>query len=185
MINLYVALVHYPVVNKQGETIAAAVTNLDLHDIARAARTYGAKAFYVVTPLADQMRLVEKIVAHWTTGGGGGYNPKRREALSLIHIEASLAGVLTDIHAREGTAAEVVVTSAKKRAEPLDYGRFREMLHGGTPFLLVFGTGWGLSEAVMETADHVLSPVSGPADYNHLSVRCAAAVILDRLAGCR
>ncbi|MBT8351253.1 MAG: RNA methyltransferase, partial [Deltaproteobacteria bacterium] len=38
--NLYVALVHYPVVNKNGDVIASAVTNLDLHDIARAAKTY-------------------------------------------------------------------------------------------------------------------------------------------------
>ncbi len=51
-------------VNKKGEIIASAVTNLDLHDIARAARTFGVGRFFVVTPLADQKRLVEKIVAH-------------------------------------------------------------------------------------------------------------------------
>ncbi|MDX9788379.1 MAG: RNA methyltransferase [Desulfobacterales bacterium] len=184
MVNLYVALVHYPVVNKQGDIIAAAVTNLDLHDIARSACTYGARAFYVVTPLTDQMRMIEKIVSHWTTGGGGRYNPARREALSLIRIESSLSDVLEDIRAKEGINAEIVVTSAKKRAGSLGYQRFKEMIHDGRPYLMVLGTAWGLSETVMETADHVLAPVSGPADYNHLSVRSAAAIILDRLVGC-
>ena len=45
-----VVLVHHPVVDKNGDTIAAAVTALDLHDIARVAKTYGLAAFYVVTP---------------------------------------------------------------------------------------------------------------------------------------
>jgi hypothetical protein len=61
------------------------------------------------------------------------------------------------------------------------------MIHGGgqrrRPCVLVFGTAWGLSEALMETADYILVPVSGPEDYNHLSVRSAAAIILDRLMG--
>lgn len=184
MVNLYVALVHYPVVNKQGDIIAAAVTNLDLHDIARTARTYGVRAFYVVTPLTDQVRMVEKIVSHWTTGGGGHYNPKRREALSLIRIKATLPDVLEDIRATDGVSAGLVVTSAKKRAGSVGYSRFKEMLDDGRPYLMVLGTAWGLSETVMETADYVLAPVNGPADYNHLSVRSAAAIILDRLMGC-
>ena len=63
MPNLYVALTHYPVVNKRGEIIASALTNLDLHDIARASKTFGVKSFYVVTPLSDQKLLAEKIIA--------------------------------------------------------------------------------------------------------------------------
>ena len=57
MPNLYLALTHYPVVNKRGEIIASALTNLDLHDIARVARTYGVKGYYVITPLEDQREL--------------------------------------------------------------------------------------------------------------------------------
>ena len=41
--------------------IASAVTNLDLHDIARAARTYAVDGVYVVTPLEDQRALVERL----------------------------------------------------------------------------------------------------------------------------
>ena len=75
MPDLYVALTHYPVVNKRGETIASAVTNLDLHDISRTAKTYGLKSFYVVSPLKDQKTLVQRIISHWTTGAGAVYNP--------------------------------------------------------------------------------------------------------------
>jgi hypothetical protein len=184
MVNLYVALIHHPVVNKRGETIASAVTNLDLHDIARTARTYGVKAFFVVTPLTDQVRLVETIVAHWTQGGGGRYNPKRREALALIRVEPSLSLVLDRIGEGEGERPAVIVTSARSRAHSIGFDALREMIHGGRrPCLLVFGTAWGLSEALMETADYALVPISGPETYNHLSVRSAAAIVLDRLMG--
>ena len=84
--DIYLALLHYPVVNKRGKVIASAVTNLDLHDMARSARTYGVNAFYVVTPLDDQKALAAKLVDHWVNGGGARYNPKRCEALQLIHI---------------------------------------------------------------------------------------------------
>ena len=53
------------------------------------------------------------------------------------------------------------------------------------PYLLIFGTGWGLTETVFSRADVVLEPVRGPGSYNHLSVRSAVAIILDRLFGCR
>ena len=36
---LYVALVHYPVYDKNGRRIASAITTFDLHDLSRAART--------------------------------------------------------------------------------------------------------------------------------------------------
>jgi hypothetical protein len=65
MINLYVALAHYPVVNKNGDIITSAVTNLDLHDISRVVKTYGVRSFYVTTPLEDQKTLIKKIVSHW------------------------------------------------------------------------------------------------------------------------
>jgi hypothetical protein len=51
--------------------------------------------------------------------------------------------------------------------------------------LLLFGTGWGLTEDVIARAHHRLPPIMGPGTYNHLSVRSAAAVILDRVCGRR
>jgi len=180
--SLYLALMHYPVVNKNGDKIASAVPNLDLHDIARAAKTYEVKAFYVSTPLSDQKELVEKIVSYWVTGKGAEYNPKRRDALDLIIIKDSLEDIVQDIRVREQALPKTVVTSARSNSGNISYGRFREMLNEkGQPYLLLFGTAWGLSEEIMTEADYILDPVMGNSDYNHLSVRSAASIILDRL----
>ncbi|MFO7557039.1 MAG: RNA methyltransferase [Desulfobacterales bacterium] len=181
--NLYIALVHYPVVNKNGKIIASAVTNLDLHDISRSARTYGVRAFYVVTPLSDQKELVEKIVLHWLEGTGARYNPKRREALELISIKDSLDEVIEHVRENTGDSPKTVVTSAGHSPRNISFKRFGEMLQDGTLYLLILGTGWGLSENFMAEADYVLNPILGNTDYNHLAVRSAAAVILDRLFG--
>lgn len=183
MPNLYVALIHYPVINKSGEKIAAAVTNLDLHDISRAAKTYGVKQFYVVTPLTDQRELVSRIASHWMQGAGASYNPNRRESMSLVRPVDSFDAVLDSIAAVEGEVPKTVVTSAKENRGCIGFEKLKEMLKSGSPHLLLFGTAWGLSEDFVSAADYVLEPVRGSKDYNHLSVRSAAAVILDRLVG--
>ncbi|MDM8525712.1 RNA methyltransferase [Desulfococcaceae bacterium HSG8] len=178
--NLCIALVHYPVVNKNGDVIASAVTNLDLHDISRLAKTYGVSPFYVVTPLKDQRALVEKIVSHWTRGTGARYNPMRQEALELIRIRESLAEVADHIR-NNGEEPEIVVTSARDYPQSISHARFREMLTSGKKYVLSFGTAWGLSEDMISEAHHVLDPIKGNADYNHLSVRSAVSIMLDRL----
>ena len=183
MPNLYVALVHYPVINKNGEIIASAITNLDLHDISRVAKTYGVRAFYVVTPLQDQKDMAERIISHWVTGAGAGYNPNRREALELIHLKDSLAEVKAHIGGFGKGFPKIVVTCARNNYPSIGYSQFREMLETEGPFLLVFGTAWGLAENFIKAADFVLEPVKGVSGYNHLSVRSAAAIILDRLMG--
>jgi hypothetical protein len=159
------------------------VTNLDLHDISRAAVTYGAQSFYVVTPLTDQQSLVEKIIAHWTNGVGANYNPARREALQLIRIRETLEAVVEDIrkHSDRGARPRTVATSAKKRSKAIGFDVFRRMLAEGDPYVLVLGTAWGLAEELVQAADYTLVPIKGPAEYNHLSVRSAASIILDRL----
>ncbi len=184
-ISLYVALIHYPVVNKNGEVIASAVTNLDLHDIARASKTYGVIGYYVVTPLEDQKALVEKIISHWVTGVGAAYNPVRREALELIRVKDSVAAVIEDIRNRGEGMPKTVVTSAREYPRSIGYETFREMLETGSPYLLNFGTAWGLPESLISEADYVLNPIKGKCGYNHLSVRSAVSVILDRVMGVR
>lgn len=181
--NLFVALTHYPVINKNGDTIASAVTNLDLHDMSRVAKTYGIPAFYVVTPLADQKALVERIVRHWVEGVGARYNPIRREALELVRLESSLEAVKNRIAATGSESPEVVVTSACRKTWNLSFDKFRNMLKTDKSYLLVFGTAWGLSESFINEADHLLEPITGSEDYNHLSVRSASAIVLDRLLG--
>jgi hypothetical protein len=178
-----VALTHYPVKDKNGDTIASAVTNLDLHDIARAAKTYGVKSFYVITPIIDQKKLIERIVAHWSTGMGARYNPKRCEALALIKIKGSLDEVKNDMVDNGSSYPKTVVTSARQIPRSIDYERFREMLKTDNPYLLILGTAWGLSDEIVNAADYLLKPIEGGTEYNHLSVRSAASIILDRLLG--
>ena len=181
--NLHVILVHYPVVSKNGDIIASAVTNLDLHDIARAGRTYGIESFTIVTPVCDQMDLVDKIVSHWVSGAGAAYNPKRGDALSLIRVSKSFEGALAEIAAEGKGYPKTVVTSARKRMGDLTMDALREMIGNGDPYALVLGTAWGLAEDFLSQADYILEPICGPGDYNHLSVRSAAAIMLDRLLG--
>jgi hypothetical protein len=185
MPRLYVALTHYPVVNKRGDIIASAVTNLDLHDISRAAKTYGAQRFFVVTPLADQKILVERIISHWTKGVGAVYNPARRSALDLIKIKDSIADAAQEIEGLETVYPKMVATCARRHPSSIRFEDFRDILQLGRPHLLVFGTAWGLAEPFISEADYILEPISGPTDYNHLSVRSAAGIILDRLLGTR
>jgi hypothetical protein len=179
--NLYIALTHHPVVNKNGDTITSAVTNLDLHDMARAARTYGVKEFYVVTPLEDQKKLVGQILSHWIKGYGGQYNPKRRKALELIRVVDTIGDVVEKISEKGMGTPRIVVTSARENRNMVTCKALRSKLKNGYPYVLLFGTAWGLSEGVIDAADHLLEPIRGMETYNHLSVRSAAAIILDRL----
>lgn len=178
-----VALIHHPVVDKNGAPITAAVTALDLHDIARAARTYGAAPFYVVTPLADQQALVDEILEHWVHGAGAHYNPDRKAALALIRTMPTLAAAWADMAEHHGTDPLTVATSARMRAEDLSCADLRQKARGRRPLLLLFGTAWGLADEVLEQADHRLTPIQGAGDYNHLSVRSAVAILLDRILG--
>lgn len=181
-----IALLHYPVKNKNGEVIASAVTNLDLHDIARIAKTYGVSSFYVVTPLDDQKALVEKIISHWTDGRGGAYNPNRREALALIKVRDSVGQVINDIRLDTGKPVRVVVTCAAENPSVLKMDDFQRRLDDPeNAYLLAFGTAWGLTDEFIGAADFVLEPIKGRNGYNHLPVRAAAAIILDRLLGDR
>ena len=182
-VKVSVALVHYPVVDRKGETIAAAVTSLDLHDIARCARTFGVESFYVVTPLADQQLLVTRILDHWVSGAGAGYNPDRRNALALIRLQPSLADAVRELEQRWGALPKTVATSASMTKSDLSHTKLRELTRKGEPLLLVFGTSWGLAPQIVDQADYRLAPVQGNGDYNHLAVRSAVAIILDRIMG--
>lgn len=178
-----VALVHYPVTNRNGETIGSAITNLDLHDIARAGKTYGIGTYWVVTPFKEQRELAEQIVGHWTRGYGGTVNPDRGNALSIIAICSSLAEAVAGAAAKFGEKPLILATCAKVQTNTLAYTEIRKRIQQGTPLLLLFGTAWGLSPEILAMADGVLPPLCGTTGFNHLSVRSAASIILDRLLG--
>lgn len=180
---LDIALIHYPVINKTGETIGSAVTNLDLHDIARAARTFGVDHYYIVTPYSDQQTLVQEILDHWQTGYGATYNPARKAALDRVKIAESLEAVITLITGQRGQSPLILTTSARVQQNSISYRETRRRIATGEPILLLFGTAHGLAPELNETADYTLPPIESTTGYNHLSVRSAVSIILDRLLG--
>jgi hypothetical protein len=177
-------LIHYPVMNKNQETIGSAVTNLDLHDIARAAKTFGVDSLYVVTPYRDQQKLFQEVLDHWLTGHGAQYNSKRGEALSLVHICDDLEQLISIVTEKWQQRPTVLSTCAQKRHTSVwSFDRVREKIKHNECFLILLGTAWGLAPEVLESGDGILEPISGSGKYNHLSVRSAAAIVLDRLLG--
>lgn len=179
-----IALLHHPVYDKNREVVATAVTNLDIHDIARAAKTFGLGLYYLVTPVEEQRALVERVRTHWLDGWGATYNPKRKEALELISLAPGLGEVVSDIERRFGRKPCLVMTGARNRPNSISCKELAERVQAAEqPWLLIFGTGWGLTEEVMAQADYVLEPINGPGEYNHLSVRSAVSILLDRLFG--
>jgi len=183
--NLYIALVHYPVLNKFGEKVAVSVTNLDLHDLARLARTYGLGGFHVVTPIEDQKTLAGQILAHWRQGAGRDVNPDRAEALATVSVFDDIEAAVLDIESQTGQCPRLAATSARLDRAPgagpaLTYDNVRKWLEE-SPVLLVFGTGHGLASEVLERVEGTLRPIRYLDDYNHLSVRSAVAITVDRL----
>lgn len=179
--NLYLALIHYPVVNKNGEIIGSALTNMDLHDIARAGRTFGVKAYYVVTPYKDQKTLAFQIMDHWTCGHGGRVNPARKSALERVRVAKTFEAVCNDIENEQGKPLVKIATSARPQGPTMSCRTLGQQLKGNAPHVIVFGTAWGLAPEVINQCDHILEPIQGSGSYNHLSVRSAASIYLDRI----
>jgi len=178
-----IALIHHPVLGRNKEIIGSAITNLDLHDIARTARTYGVGNYYIVTPYADQQKLVAEIITHWQEGHGSTYNPARKEAFSLVKLAKTLDEVINDIVRNQQDTPMVVTTSAVAQKKSTTFGESRRRIETGEATLLLFGTAHGLAPELTDKADYTLPAIVGPTDYNHLSVRAAVAIICDRLLG--
>ncbi len=182
MAPLYLALVHYPVLNRKGEVIASAVTNLDLHDLARCACGYDLPGCFIVTPLKDQQALVGRLLNHWCEGVGREMLPERAEALRRLRLVESVDEAVGQVTAECGSAPVVWASSARGGLGVLSYSSARShLMNEERPFVLLLGTGWGLVPSLIESAHAVLEPIRGVNGYNHFSVRCAAAIILDRL----
>ena len=184
MAALFVALIHYPVTDRNGRIVASAITSLDLHDIARSARTYGVSAYFVVHPVLDQREFARRVIDHWQVGFGRQFDSRRREALDLIRVVADLDEAIVEAERIAGTRPTIVYTSARASGG-ISYAEMRQRMErdDGPPVMILFGTGFGMAPAMLERADLALAPVLGPGEYNHLSVRAAAGIILDRLRG--
>jgi hypothetical protein len=184
--------VHYPVYDKHRKIVATSITNYDIHDISRLARTYDLGGYYMVTPLISQQELCRRIIKHWVEGFGSYYNQTRKEAFSTTYITDSLQQVVDKLRERWMATPMVLMTSARKHiacecGKPLlEYPDAKILFQQDTtiPYLIVLGTGYGLTnECIEEYGSMVLTPIDGIAEYNHLSVRSAAAIMVDRLFG--
>jgi len=184
----HVALVHHPVLDREGHVITTSLTNFDIHDLARSAMTYGLAGYHVVTPIASQREKAEHIAAAWI---GDEQGEHRAAALRLVRTAPSIEAAIEAVTAEHGAPPRVVATSARPRVAGVFAGaavRSCEALAAEAsadpaPLLLLLGTGWGLADALIPSVTRVLAPIEGASSWNHLSVRSAGAVLLDRLFG--
>ena len=182
---LYVALLHELMRDRQGSLVTTSLTLIDIHDIARSSRTYGASAFFIAHPSPALLKLARTVKSHWQEGFGATYNPKRKSAIEGVELTTSLDEIIHRITEQHDTPPLIVATSAFQGGDRLSYPALKQQRQTDTnrPILLLFGTGWGMSEELLARAQQILEPINGPGPYNHLSVRSACAIILDRLCG--
>ncbi len=180
--HVFISVVHYPAVNKDKKWIVTSFTTLDFHDIARPARTYELGGYYIVQPLEAQQFVISEQIKYWLEGFGSKFNPRRSEAAKLVRLVSSITEAMKDIEQKTGKVPKLVATSAKRYPQTISYSELRKKMEKKDDiYLILFGTGWGMPEELVSSCDYVLEPILGPGDYNHLSVRNAAAIIMDRL----
>ncbi len=184
MADIYVALIHHPVVDRNANVVTSAVTSLDIHDIARAARTYDVRGVFLVHPIPEQREFAASVIDHWRFNFGRIHDSRRREALERVRIVVDLDDAIAEASRLSGTRPLIVHTSARTEAG-VSYSQLRAQIEApdAPPMMILLGTGFGLAPEVVHRADVLLAPLLGPGDYNHLSVRSAAGIILDRLRG--
>lgn len=181
-------LLHFPVYNKNKEVVITSITTSSLHDISRTARTFGVESFYIITPIVAHKQLVDRLVKHWQVGYGACYNPTRREALCNAVVVNNMGECLQDLKDKYQKNPVTIATCARSRKNNISYPELREkMQRDQQVYLIIFGTGWGIEASLMDDMDFTIEPIYGKREqgeqgnYNHLSVRAAAAIILDRL----
>ena len=179
---IHLVLRHDHVLGRENQTIHSSVTQTDLHDFCRLTLTYGLGGFHCVTEIEAQHRLCADILDFWRNGFGKQYNPDRVAALGALHIHRAFDDLVADMTERDGQPPLIVGTSAKPCANQVDFSDFFSIMESsGRSALVQFGTSWGLSSDQLHRCDRVLPPIYGHDGYNHLSVRCAAAIIVDRI----
>jgi hypothetical protein len=168
-----VVLLHEDMHDKQGKVVTTSLTLIDVHDIARSSRTFGATNCFIAHPSPTLQRLSRTLKTHWESGFGATYNPNLDDAISKIHL-------------RTGKLPTLVATSGRRGPGKLSFTDMRNKIEASEdPFLIMIGTGWGMRPELFARANIFLGPIEGTETYNFLSCRSATAIILDRLLGLR
>ncbi|MCX8094660.1 MAG: RNA methyltransferase [Caldisericia bacterium] len=179
---IYIALIHYPVYDINKKIIVSSIVPYDIVDISRAGRTFGVKKYFIVHPFKAQRETIKRIINFWTKERGSFYNEDRKEALKIVSIKRNLNEVIKYIENEEKEKPKIILTSARKFDNNISY-RFLKEIIVQYPVLLVFGTGWGIVVDKVKY-DYILEPIFGfpkENNYNHLTVRSACSIILDRI----
>jgi len=180
--NVFIALLHYPAMDREGNLIITSFTTMDLHDIARPARAYEINTFYIVQPVDAQRLVIKRQIEYWLSEEGKRANPTRNEIVQMVKLKYTFEEVVEEIKEGRGRKPIIVGTDAREYPDAIGYRELaRRIEKREEDFLIVFGTGYGIPPDMMRTFDLILEPVKGAGDWNHLSVRNAVAVILDRL----
>lgn len=181
-----VVLLHEDMRDKNGKVVTTSLTLIDVHDIARSSRTFGATNCFIAHPSPTLQRLSRTLKTHWESGFGATYNPNRSDALSRLDIVCSLDDAIAKIHLRTGKIPTLIATSARRGPGKLTFSELRAKIESTEdPFLIMIGTGWGMTPELFGRANIVLAPIESTETYNFLSCRSATAIILDRLLGLR
>jgi len=179
--NLYLCLVHYPVLLKTKNSGASSLTNLDIHDIARCSCGYGLGGLFISTPLQDQAHILQGILRYWTQGAGAASNPDRARALSLVRHVPDIAGAVADIEKGTGQRPLVLGTSAEWRKAPVYTPSMARETLVSSPVLLLLGTSHGLAPEALAGCDGQLRPLRFLDASRHFSVRGATTAYIDRI----
>lgn len=138
---------------------------------------------YIVTPLVKQREIVEKLIHHWRHGYGATYNPVRSEALNRVRIKENVAEMIEEV-SLEGKPIIVGTSSRERQGRSIGHEELHRLIKQDTRSChLLFGTGWGLTDETVDLCEKMLVPVKGSGDYNHLSLRVALGIVLDRIFG--
>ena len=174
--DVYIVLMHYPMVSNDG-IITTAVTNLDIHDIARVAATYGVGGYIIVHPDPSYRSFTKTLVSHWTERAGGKKNPDRKEALEKVSVVSSLEEGVEII--KKHIKQTPLVAATTSRRFPTSKS-LKEVVELTQPVAFLFGTGGGMTQDFLEKADIIVEPIETGSNYNHLSVRSAVSIFIDR-----
>lgn len=178
MNKIYIALIHHPVI-RNGSVITSSITNLDIHDISRVCATYGLGGYFIIHPDEKMRNIAKKLAGHWSEGEGKKSNPDRHEALKKLKIVETVDRAVKIISEKEKQTPLLVGTTARKKENsvPLEHMKKEK----NKPLLILFGTAGGIDDNYLDSLDFILEPIDVGTDYNHLSVRSAVSIFIDRL----
>lgn len=182
----YCALLHNDIVLKDGSIGNSTVTSTDIHDIARASKTYGIIEYFIITRITAQQELANRFLDFWNEEEAQRLNPSRASALAFVSVKKEIKDCVEYIYEKEGKLPLIIVTSSRRETTHecmITFHDQERVWKEDRPVLFIFGTSHGISVDIMNECDYRLIPIEGLEEFNFLSVRSAVGIVLDRWLG--